>query len=320
MATEFIAEEGPLNGLILALENGEEWIIGRDPDLSNLVVEDLKVSRRHALIRRTAGGYEIENLSATNPIIINDQPISGPIFLNDQDTLTIGNNTFRFFLHGRKLQQEEDYPARDEGYETIYREEDLNLPEVHFDIPSSRYYIKVITGPNSGGEFALDQGRDYTLGTDTSSCDIVFHDLSISRQHAVLAISQDGVIAIEDKGSRNGVIVDRERIEGKTVVSPNSIITLGTSSFFVMDKEAPRETIVAPFIDRSIESEQSQEETLAQAKAADEELQEARQGLAFPEKTRPAVSIPGLLLIVILGGIAVLLAIGMISLFRVEKK
>ena len=32
MPAHFIAEEGPFAGLILNFDEGEEWIIGRDPD------------------------------------------------------------------------------------------------------------------------------------------------------------------------------------------------------------------------------------------------------------------------------------------------
>ena len=65
MGAEFIAEEGVLKGLILSLESGEEWTIGRDPDLCTIVIEDPKASRLHARVRKTEVGYSIENLSTT---------------------------------------------------------------------------------------------------------------------------------------------------------------------------------------------------------------------------------------------------------------
>jgi len=46
MPAHFIAEEGPLAGLILNLDRGEEWIIGRDPDEADFVVEDGKISKK----------------------------------------------------------------------------------------------------------------------------------------------------------------------------------------------------------------------------------------------------------------------------------
>ncbi len=96
MAAEFIAEEGPLKGLILALEEGDEWVIGRDPDLCDLVVEDPKVSRRHAICRMTSSGYLLENLSDTNMVLVNDRTISEPSLLKEGDRIQIGSTLFRF--------------------------------------------------------------------------------------------------------------------------------------------------------------------------------------------------------------------------------
>ena len=71
MPAHFIAEEGPLAGLILNLDEGEEWIVGRDPDEADFVVEDSKVSRKHARITKRHEGFFIENLSRGNPLLIN---------------------------------------------------------------------------------------------------------------------------------------------------------------------------------------------------------------------------------------------------------
>src|SRR5262245_60252443 len=100
MGAEFIAEEGVLKGLILSLEKGEEWTIGRDPDLSTLVIEDPKASRRHMRIRKTEEGYSVENLSETNPVLIGDVPLVAPTLLHDGDLLRVGDSLFRFYAEG----------------------------------------------------------------------------------------------------------------------------------------------------------------------------------------------------------------------------
>jgi pSer/pThr/pTyr-binding forkhead associated (FHA) protein len=70
-----IAEEGPLSGLVIRLEDGSEWIIGRDPESSFQVLEDPMVSRKHLICRLTDEGFVVENLSATNPAAINGNPV-----------------------------------------------------------------------------------------------------------------------------------------------------------------------------------------------------------------------------------------------------
>ncbi len=363
MSAEFIAEEGVLKGLILSLEHGEEWTIGRDPDLCTIVIEDPKVSRLHARVRRTETGFSIENLSETIPVLINGKPAIVPSPLNDGDIVTIGGSTFRFHPEGapvdyafeselphEEFEEEAPEPAEEvaekpkesleeevfgsqepalhapeepeEKFEEKLREEEplhetfeeSEVPEFRIDLTqTTRFLLKVIAGPNTGAEFALDLDRSYLIGTDTATCDIIFNDLSVSREHARLHVAHDGVVTAEDLGSRNGVIVDRERISRPKVVSANSVVALGTSAFLLIDREAPAETIATPVYETAAEEE---EEALPP-----EEEEEAHEPLPVaaavtPPPRRRRVSPGALVLSLIVGGLAVLLGIGLVSLFQ----
>jgi type III secretion system YscD/HrpQ family protein len=356
MGAEFIAEEGVLKGLILALEKGEEWTIGRDPDQSSIVIEDPKASRLHARVNKTDEGYFVENLSDTNPISVNGETLKEIRLLNEGDTVTIGDSTFRFYPEGAPAtygfqpeffeeeetfteeQPSEESPPEEKAEETVSPEEeeeevfearDLSeespeeeltedtfdaseLPEMEIDLrQTTRFILKVIAGPNTGAEFALDYDRQYLIGTDTVTCDIIFNDLSVSREHAQLGVSKDGIITIRDLGSRNGVIVERERIITTKEVAPNSVVALGTSAFMLIDREAPSETIAAPLYEPAGEEFEEKEE---RAPAIVEEEPVA----AKVSRRKPAH--PGtLVLSLIIGGLALLLGIAMVSLFQTEE-
>src|SRR5690242_5478152 len=96
MAGYLIAEEGPLAGLILRFEEGAEWVIGRDPDEVELVLEDPMVSRKHVICRLTPEGFILENLSAVNPATQNGKIITEPVLLQEGDIIQVGNTFFRF--------------------------------------------------------------------------------------------------------------------------------------------------------------------------------------------------------------------------------
>lgn len=135
---------------------------------------------------------------------------------------------------------------------TIFEEEDANqakLAEIDFGIvETGRWLLKVIGGPNNGAEFYMQAGNSYILGTDPQNSDIVFHDTSVSRQHAKITVTNDDTLTIEDLKSRNGVLINGVSIENKQSLSPNVIVTLGTTSFVIYDREGEMQTIISPLL------------------------------------------------------------------------
>jgi len=298
MPAHFIAEEGPLAGLILNLDEGSEWIVGRDPDEADFVIEDSKVSRKHARIAKKAEGYFIENLSRSNPLSVNGTAINEPTLLADGDTIQIGSTALRFSTEApagqgvpsRKSKKKK--PAKG-GYEDIFGdietpelppepepveeipEEKVPEPEEPAPAPAEKaiaqtaydtifedlgsesqlpfnllaetpLVLKVIGGPNAGAEIGLEKGRTYVIGKDPNTCDIVFQDLSVSRNHARLTVSPEGILEIEDLHSKNGTIVNNTPITEKSLITAQDTIAMGTTIFMIIDREAAQETIYAP--------------------------------------------------------------------------
>jgi pSer/pThr/pTyr-binding forkhead associated (FHA) protein len=57
-------------------------------------------------------------------------------------------------------------------------------------------------------------------------CSIVLNDGLVSRQHAAIRVTRDGVL-VEDLGSRNGTWVNQQRINGAHALSPGDRIDIG---------------------------------------------------------------------------------------------
>lgn len=244
MSGYFIAEEGPLAGMVISFEEDREgnvWSLGRDPETSDVSLEDPMVSRRHALIRLTPEGFIFENLSAVNPATQNGMVIADPVRLKEGDIIQIGTTFFRFTEKAPLISAPAKQPASSlEGEKSSLGPSS----ELHFGpSPDTRWLLKVISGPNTGAEFAMHRGSTYLIGKDPNICDIVFQDLSVSRQHARLSVDREDNAFVEDLGSRNGVIVNGELIDEKQLLSSQDLVALGTTTFLVIDRKEPRETI-----------------------------------------------------------------------------
>jgi predicted component of type VI protein secretion system len=86
----------------------------------------------------------------------------------------------------------------------------------------------------SEGQFAV--GR-------SAGCQLSLDDPLVSRRHALLVVSKDGV-TIEDLQSRNGVIVNGQRITGRTALRAGDKIVIGSQELTLLEgrESAGRET------------------------------------------------------------------------------
>jgi putative methionine-R-sulfoxide reductase with GAF domain len=78
----------------LVLQDGESLEIGRDPSCG-LVVEDARVSKRHARLRWTGSTWVLEDLGSKNGTTVGGQPAAGAA-LRDGDSLSLGGLPARF--------------------------------------------------------------------------------------------------------------------------------------------------------------------------------------------------------------------------------
>jgi type III secretion system YscD/HrpQ family protein len=308
MAGYLIAEEGPLAGLVVHFEEGEEWILGRDPDEVSLVLEDPMVSRKHVICRLTAEGYILENLSSVNPATQNGKVITEPVLLREGDILQIGSTFFRFTERTPGIAEPLEEISSPREFEVVEEKEDLSSVNVESG-GEVRWLLKVISGPNSGAEFAMQRGSTYILGKDPNLCDVVFQDLSVSRQHARLIVDESNTIFIEDLGSRNGVLINGELMLDKHAVSSQDLVALGTTSFLMIDREQIHETIISPLAMPPIKVEEARP-SMAGAPAGEVLEKRDWREMVIPKKH---LIVAGAFTLALIGGLACMMA-----LFRAE--
>lgn len=96
-----VISEAPTRATVLAeapketVAQGEAIRIGREP-LCDVRIEDLTVSRRHARVRRTAEGWQLQDLGSTNGTFLNGIRLAGPQALRAGDQVGIAGHNYRF--------------------------------------------------------------------------------------------------------------------------------------------------------------------------------------------------------------------------------
>lgn len=75
------------------LQRRDSVVIGRGTDC-DVVIQDLKASRRHCQLSRKEDGFLLEDLGSRNGTYVNGQKISAPILLKANHTFQIGDTMF----------------------------------------------------------------------------------------------------------------------------------------------------------------------------------------------------------------------------------
>lgn len=83
--------------------------------------------------------------------------------------------------------------------------------------------LLLLTGPSAGRRYEVD--TELTLGR-SPSCEIQIEDDRVSRKHALIFLSE-GQVRVRDLGSRNGTLVNGERLLGEARLLPGDQLQVG---------------------------------------------------------------------------------------------
>jgi serine protease Do len=75
----------------------ESLVLGRGH--VDVVIDDAKVSRRHAELTPVDGRIQIMDLGSVNGTAVNGIPLGGPVWLNDGDVIELGDTSFQLEAH-----------------------------------------------------------------------------------------------------------------------------------------------------------------------------------------------------------------------------
>ncbi|MEU0785771.1 FHA domain-containing protein [Streptomyces sp. NPDC006173] len=188
---------------------GHDYHVGRDP-LCEVVIDDVRVSWHHAVLRPDSGHWTLEDENSTNGTYADGRRIHewgvGP------------GSVIRF-----------GSPA--DGPRAVL----VGRPPPVAERPSA------VSVPAATGTFRQPTtvrplpSRTVRIGRGGDN-DLVVDDLIVSRHHAELLASPDGTYEIVDLGSHNGTFLNGQPV-ARAPVTPGDIVGIGHSAFCLVGDE-----------------------------------------------------------------------------------
>lgn len=90
-----LVQRGPDAGARFLLDS-DSVTVGRHPD-SDIFLDDISVSRRHATFARSGSGYSVTDLGSLNGTYVNRDRIDGEISLSGGDEVQVGKYRLIYF-------------------------------------------------------------------------------------------------------------------------------------------------------------------------------------------------------------------------------
>jgi ABC transport system ATP-binding/permease protein len=182
-----------VNGRELAPDDGRSWVIGRDPT-ADVVVDDPRVSRRHATLEWGPEGWVLRDAGSRNGTYLDGHRVSS-LAVSGEISLRLGGEDGAHL--SLTLPDAGPNAAADPGGgEPPLREASDQLGKLSAVHATPQPRVRIGRGQDN---------------------EIVLTDLRVSRRHAELVRNADGSHDIVDLGSGNGTFVNGLRVQRATL-------------------------------------------------------------------------------------------------------
>ncbi|MFF3348105.1 FHA domain-containing protein [Streptomyces sp. NPDC002779] len=245
-----------LNGQTWTLDPSRTYTLGRDPQ-GDIVLDDARVSWRHATISWSGRSWAIEDHGSTNGTFVQGQRIH-QLELGPGSSVHLGNATDgpRLSLTGAGVSvpkaQAQQQPYAAQGANPGWAQQappQQQAPGAGWQQPQQGApSIPQQQGPGVGAgappvygdrspttfhQFAV--GRVMRIGRALEN-ELVVSDLQVSRHHAEFHSTPDGRMEIRDLGSHNGTYVNGQPIAkgGSQLLGPADIVGVGHSTYRIV--------------------------------------------------------------------------------------
>ncbi|MCP5465044.1 MAG: sigma 54-interacting transcriptional regulator [Deltaproteobacteria bacterium] len=221
--------------------NKDRFIIGRSSE-SDLILTGPEISRSHLVLQKTDKGYEATDTSSHGSYI-DQQALKSAKLLTPGTCIVISDwrlvyeeTTTQNPISDQHQTQITKMTQNRSGDETVL----LNWSPNAKSAVLSKITLIVQTRAGTLQPVTLRK-KQMTIGS-SKDCDIVIADPFVSKQHAEIFLSDQGV-QIKDSGSRNGLILNNSKVTN-AIIQKNSIVQLGESSLQIIFEEIKNPNIL----------------------------------------------------------------------------
>lgn len=236
-------------------------VIGR-ARYCDICLPEMAVSTRHAEIRLEKTDYAIADLGSLNGTRVGGRELvpHRPHMLRNGDSIGIAGFEIRFCLGVAPG------PAEPRDASVRQARQMLAAMLARSGEPRPDLALVVLDGPGNASRYSLPEGSAELLIGRSRDADIRLDDRDVSREHAVLRISESGELSLRDLGSRNGISIGDELVGSAPLRPGDSFVLGGTTLAVEHPLEAPLTSVMeAP------EEETSSYSPLVETPRADED-------------------------------------------------
>ncbi|MFE9793679.1 FHA domain-containing protein [Streptomyces goshikiensis] len=248
-----------LNGRTWTLDPSRSYSLGRDPQ-GDVVIDDARVSWRHATISWNGRGWGIEDHGSTNGTYVHGARVQ-QTELAPGTPVHLGNATDgpRLNLSAAAAPQPVAHQAQAPAYQAQQQAQHQAQPQQQAwqqQVPQQQYQQPQQSQPQPHVPHQQGGGQGATPGYDDRSPttfhefslghvmrigralenELVVSDLQVSRLHAEFRSMPGERFEIHDLGSHNGTYVNGQPLakSGSAVLGPNDIVGVGHSTFRIV--------------------------------------------------------------------------------------
>lgn len=207
--------------------------LGRDK-ACQVVLAQQAVSRSHARITQEGNLFFLEDLGSAYGTQVNGKPLpkGEKRLLRNGDVIVIAQFDVRF-------DKVAELPHDVESQKTSFVARNMVKDVMRGLSGGEERYLRVMNGPREGERLEVNDAQEFVIGRDDSA-DVVFRDDLISRRHVKVRRDWSGT-HVEDLGSRNGIKVNRKRVNRKTLKDGDELEVGGVRFVYVCPSEAAEE-------------------------------------------------------------------------------